>query len=143
MAQGWYYWHTNGALIYKRELGGTAADIRESDFARALWPFDPDDRESAWDLLVETLAAGVDKARIEKLAELWGCNDDDAELYAEHRNLLINRDGNTWCASGPGFVDIQQSPCGFGETKLEAIAELCSALGYRPSKIWGARFVDL
>ena len=36
MEQGWYYLHTNGDLIYKRELGGTAADIRESDFAKQL-----------------------------------------------------------------------------------------------------------
>jgi hypothetical protein len=46
--QGWYYLHTNGSLIYKRELGGTAADIRESDFARAMWPLDPADRAGAW-----------------------------------------------------------------------------------------------
>jgi hypothetical protein len=35
MIEGWYYLHTNGDLIYKRELGETAADIRESSFARA------------------------------------------------------------------------------------------------------------
>ena len=25
--EGWYYMHKNGEMIYKRELGGTAADI--------------------------------------------------------------------------------------------------------------------
>lgn len=131
---GWYYLHTNGSLIYKHELGGTAADIRESDFARALWSFDPGDREGVWDLLVEALAAGAYKGRVTELAEEWGCSDADADVYVERRGLLVNRDGDMWCASGPGFKNIQESPCGFGKTKLEAMAELCTALGYRPTK---------
>lgn len=45
---GWYYLHQNSDLIYKHEFGGTAADIRESDFARGLWPMDPEDRAGAW-----------------------------------------------------------------------------------------------
>ena len=45
--EGWYYLHENGDMIYKRELGGTDADIRESSFAKMLWPFDPDDRAGA------------------------------------------------------------------------------------------------
>ncbi len=56
---GWYYLHTNGELIYKRDLDGTAADIRESTFARALWPMEPSDREGAWRILIEGLAAGA------------------------------------------------------------------------------------
>ena len=64
---GWYYLHTNGELIYKRDLDGTAADIRESDFARALWPMDPTDRESAWTILVEALALGANEERIAEL----------------------------------------------------------------------------
>jgi len=39
MIEGYYYLHMNGDLIYKRETGDTAADIRESDFAVAMWPF--------------------------------------------------------------------------------------------------------
>lgn len=141
--QGWYYLHENGELIYKRELGGTASDIRESDFARVFWPVDPSDRAGAWDLLVEALAAGADKARVFEIAAKWGCDDEDAVIYAEHRGLLIDRDGNMWCASGPGFENIQESSCGFGETKLEAMAELCKSLGYKPSKMWGATFRSL
>ena len=63
--EGWYYLHENGSLIYKRELGGTAADIRESSFARAMWSYDPRDRENAWTMLVEAKAAGTEYQEVE------------------------------------------------------------------------------
>lgn len=31
------------------------------------------------------------------------------------------RDGALWCAVGAGFLDVRQSPCGFGETQAEAM----------------------
>lgn len=65
---GWYYLHTNGDLIFKCELGETAADIRESDFARCMWPMRPDDRAGAWDIAVEGLALGARKERVAELA---------------------------------------------------------------------------
>lgn len=48
MIEGWYYLHTNGQLIYKQELGETAADIRESSFAVMLWSFE-EDCQSRWE----------------------------------------------------------------------------------------------
>ena len=99
--EGWYYLHTNGELIYKRELGGTAADIRESDFARGLWPCDPGDRELAWRIVVEALAAGANKARVLELAAKWQCDDEDAETYAERVGCNLFMDGNKWCATLP------------------------------------------
>lgn len=140
---GWYYLHTNGDLIYKRELGETAADIRESPFAVGLWPVDQTDRKTAWDVCVEGLAAGANKIRIADLAKKWGCNNEDAAKYAEIVGCKIERDGNVWCATAPNFINLQESPAGYGKTALEAMAELCRALGYKPSKMWGATFKDL
>lgn len=140
---GWYYLHENGLLIYKRELGGTAADIRESTFARAMWPLDPEDRAGAWRIVVEGLAAGANKERVEELATLWHCNDADADNYAGHLGISIERDGNAWMAVPPWFENLQESPAGFGDTKLEAMAALCKEIGYLPSKMWGATFADL
>lgn len=140
---GWYYLHQNGSLIYKRELGGTAADIRESDFAIALWPFDPEDRAGAWHICVEGLAAGADKARVMELAKLWQCDDIDAPHYAKHLGGDIFMDGDQWCAVGPGFDNLQESPAGFGDTALEAFAALAKELGYKPSKMWGHAFQSL
>ena len=52
-----YYLHTNGELIHKNYTEGIEADFRESDFVKAFWVLDPEDRETAWTLLVEALAA--------------------------------------------------------------------------------------
>lgn len=140
---GWYYLHINGDLIYKRELGETAADIRESSFAKMLWPVDPEKREYAWRILIEALATGANKECIIELAHKWGCDDEDADVYADLVGCNIFIDGNQWCATDGSFTDLQQSPAGFGDTKLEAMAALAIELGYRPSKLWGATFHDL
>lgn len=141
--EGWYYLHTNGELIYKRELGGTAADIRESDFARCLWPMNPADRLCAWNIVVEGLAAGANKERVEELAKLWKCDDDDADIYGLHIGVQFMREGDQWMAHRLDYENLQESPVGFGPTKLEAMSELARALGYQPSKMWGASFADL
>ena len=141
--QGWYYLHVNGDLIYKRDLGGTAADIRESGFARALWPMDPSDREGAWRICVEGLAAGATPERIKELAAKWGCDDGDADQYAARVGIAVSRDGDMWSASAGNFTNLAESPCGFGKTKLEAFADLAKRLGYKPSKMWGITFHDL
>lgn len=36
----------------------------------------------------------------------------------------VYMDGNAWCAVLPDFANIQESPCGFGDTPEEARAEL-------------------
>ena len=143
MITGFYYLHTNGNLIFKHNLPGTVADLRESDFAVMLWPLDTEDRESAWQILVEGLACGADLARVQELAVKWHCDNDDAQVYADRVGVLLSIDGDQWCATHMGFVNLQQSSAGFGNTALEAMAELCKELGYKPQKMWGASFVDL
>ena len=140
---GWYYLHTNGDLIYKRELGGTAADIRESPFAIMLWPVIPHEREGAWTILVEALALGARPERIKELAEQWKCDDDDAQTYAERIRAKLFKDGDQWCVARADFINLQESPAGFGSTCLEALADLCKVLGYKPGKTWGTPFKDL
>lgn len=140
---GWYYLHTNGDLIYKRDLEGTAADIRESDFAVGLWPINETDRLTAWNILVEGLAAGANPARVAELADLWNCNNADAEIYAQHVGVQFLQEGSQWMAVRQDFQNLQESLAGFGATKLEAMAELAKALGYRPNKMWGPTFQTL
>ena len=140
---GWYYLHTNGSLIYKRELGGTAADIRESDFARALWPMDPEDRAGAWRICVEALAAGAEPKRVAELAAKWKCDDEDAGNYADRIGVVLKMDGSQWFAHRRDFVNLQESPAGFGYTALEAMSELAKDVGYTPSKMWGSTFERL
>lgn len=141
-ASGYYYLHVNGQLIYK--AGPDAiTDIRDSDLARGVWPLDPTDRAGAWRIVVEAGAAGASPARIEELAALWKCTDEDAAHYAEHVGARLFKDGADWCATRADFVNLQESPSGFGATALMALQALASSLGYRPSKMWGATFADL
>lgn len=139
---GFYYLHTNGDLIYKPGLDA-AADIRESDFARAMWPLDPQDRETAWAILIESDSLGADPKRIAELAEKWGCDDDDARHYADRLDITLEMDGNKWCAKPPGFIDLVQSHAGFGDSCLDAMSELCAALGYTGGKMWNHTFRTL
>lgn len=143
MIEGWYYLHVNGDLIYKADTEGQAADIRDSDLALALWPFDPSDREGAWQIIVESLAAGARPGRVADLAAKWGCTDNDGQIYAERLGIKIGRDGNQWYATRADFVNLQESPAGFGTTICEALSALAKDLGYSPSKLWGAHLSDL
>ena len=43
--------------------------------------------------------------------------------------IRVFRDGEAWCAVGPGFVNIQESACGFGSTPGIALIEL---IGHDP-----------
>ena len=139
-----YYLHENGDLIHKGKIDGSiAADIRESPFARGLWFLDTDNREDAWSILVEALAGGAKAKRIQELAELWGCNDNDSPNYAQRLGFLLGKDGSAWCATRSDFINLQESPAGFGDTALEAMAALAKELGYHPSKMWGSTFRDL
>jgi hypothetical protein len=73
----------------------------------------------------------------------WRCNDADAPIYAERVGCRLERDGNQWHACRFDFVNIQESPSGFGSTCLEAMAELCKGLGFKASKMWGQTFSGL
>jgi hypothetical protein len=50
----------------------------------------------------------------------------DIGVIAHGYHLL--RDGDAWAAVGPDFVDLQQSPAGFGATPEEAVGALRAAL---------------
>jgi len=143
MINGWYYLHTNGSLIYRDNLPGMAADIRESDLAVMLWPVDTGNRESAWGILVEALACNADINRIKELAVKWQCDDNDAQIYAQRVGVQLFMEGDQWGATKEDFINLQESPAGFGSTALEAMAALCKELGYKPRKTWGSHFTDL
>ena len=140
---GWYYLHINGKMIYKGSAYTDVADLRESDMVKMFWPFTASDRCGAWSLLVEALASGADPDRVKELAEKWGCNDKDAEMYCSVIGVDIELDGGSWCAHRQDFINLQESNAGFGETILDALAHLCKDLGYKPQKMWGTTFEKL
>jgi len=126
MNDGYYYLHTNGDVIYKK-----FEPEADSPFVVKVWPVNVEDRAQAWLIAIEALALGARKQRIDELARKWGLTDEDALLFVKHARLSngtpafeLTRDGNKWCATYHNFIDLQTSHAGFGDTALEAFAEL-------------------
>ncbi len=149
--QGYYYLHENGDLIYKN--GSDAIlDIRDSDLCHSAWAW-TGERQCAWQICVESLSLienlrGTEeakrlKARVNELAEKWGLTDSDAEQYAEFIGIKLGIDGNQKTATKTDFINLQESPCGFGDSNLYAMASLCHELEYRGGKMWNTTFQDL
>ncbi|ULI45854.1 hypothetical protein HUZ43_17840 [Raoultella ornithinolytica] len=139
---GWYYLHQNGDLIYKPSPDAIV-DIRDSDFAVCSWPVDVSSRKLAWEMLVEAMALGARESRIFELAEKWNCNDEDADMFASVIGVDLEIDGNQWCAHRSDFVNLEESPAGFGESKLLAMADLARNLGISGGHMWRSSFSDL
>jgi hypothetical protein len=118
---GYYYLHTNGALIWKK-----FRPEDDSPFVRRVWGVDVRSRFSAWVVAIEALALGADRTRIDELAAKWGLTDEDGQEFVRRSNgkFRLFRDGDQWCAVFDDFVNLQESKAGFGETCLEALAEL-------------------
>lgn len=125
MTEGFYYLHENGELIFKVGLPGTEKDLQDSDLVKQYWPIDDKNRATAWTVLVEGLAAGANKDTVMRLAKKWKCDDDDAKVFAERTGLTLSIDGNQKVAFENGFDNLQESMAGFGDTYLEAMADLC------------------
>jgi len=119
---GFYYLHENGSVIYKK----FKPEMEPGGFVKRVWKIDTTSRFDAWIICIEALAMGADKKRIEELATLWQLTDDDAEVFAglSDSQLVLSKDGDSWCATFGDFVDLQESQAGFGDTALEALAAL-------------------
>ena len=142
MIQGYFYLHVNGDLIYKNNPDAIT-DIRDSDFCRSVWVYNGE-RATAWQILVEALSLGAKQKRIEELAKKWGCDNKDAKHYAQYLGLQLDVDGTAKTARRPNdFFTYPESPCGFGDTYLEAMADLCKQLGFVGGKMWNSTFIDL
>lgn len=134
--QGYYYLHVNGDLIFKPGVAYNDSDFVESDFVKAYWFIDTTNREDAWTVLVEALALGAKKEHVMKLANQWECNDEDAMIYAERVNVHVDRDGDKWMVTFRNFINLQESMAGFGDTVLEAMADLARQTPINRSGPW-------
>lgn len=119
-SDGYYYLHTNGDLIYKKFMPEL-----DSDFVVKVWAFDKSQRGHAWIIAIEALALGANKERIFELKEKWGLTDSDAGEFVKEVGLFnLFLDQNMWCATFSDFTNLQESQAGFGDTALEAFADL-------------------
>lgn len=137
---GWYYLHTSGDIIWKAAAYTDVADLRDSDFVVAFWPFRDGDREAGWTMLVEALAAGANVRRVDELAAAWGMTDADGREYASRINVTLALDEAGWLAVPEG-AEPSTAAVGRGPSVLTALAALAAACGWRPSKM-GPSFPD-
>jgi hypothetical protein len=64
-------------------------------------------------------------------------------MFASVIGVDLEIDGNQWCAHRTDFVNLQESPAGFGESKLLAMADLARNRGIRGGHMWRSSFSDL
>ena len=144
MIEGYYYLHTNGDLIYKPDIdGGVFSDLRDSDFVRIIWTFDKTDRLCAWRILIEATILGANQKRIDELVDSWECTDDDGLIYADKIGVEVINDEGSWCANRTDFINLAESPAGYGESVLEALAELGKSLDFVPDRLGTKSFADV
>src|SRR3990172_4040482 len=139
--KGYFYLHENGSLIYKNSPDAIV-DIRDSDFCKSAWSWDGTPA-NAWQICVEALAIGVNKERVFELASKWNVNDNDANNYASYLGIVLGIDGDKKMVHRTDFENVQESACGFGDTYLQAMADLCKNLGFVGGKMWNSTFKDL
>ena len=82
-------------------------------------------------LAIENLESSENATKATSLVSNFLSNLND---YISHINELndeydrdeyrIFKDGSAWCATRGGFVNLQESPAGFGETPSDALNEL-------------------
>ena len=68
--------------------------------------------------------AKADKRRLELEIRVTESLAEITTLDKENPNYDIFMDGDSICATKKDFINLQESPAGFGDTKAEAIAEL-------------------
>lgn len=66
------------------------------------------------------------------LSILAFCNKHNERRIGQARPTIhpiqVYADGNMWCAIPTNFINLQESPAGFGDTMIEAIEKLCEAM---------------
>lgn len=56
-------------------------------------------------------------------ANIFACNAGPMPDWW-NTDIDVKLDGDMWCATGAGFIDLQSSPAGFGKSPREAVANL-------------------
>lgn len=123
---GYYYLHTNGDLIYKTTLAvDSDPNYFDSPFVRKSWPINLSERATAYTLLLDAEAMGARASRIKELKAKWNITEEDTQTFADRMGFLLSMDGDKWFARCPDFVNVQESPSGFGNTRWDALVALC------------------
>jgi len=126
MKDGYYYLHTDGDLIYKpSSVIDHDPSYFDSDFVKRVWPFKSEERESAYIMLIDAQAMGAKVERITELRMKWAMTEEDTQIWAYLTGFKLFEDGDQWCATLPTFINLVESAAGFGNTRWDALVELC------------------
>lgn len=60
-------------------------------------------------------------------ANIFACNAGPAPVWWE-TEIDVFKDGNQWCATMADFINLQESPAGFGRSPNEAVKNLAEGL---------------
>lgn len=132
---GFYYLHTEGALIFKRFDEQRERDLIESPFVSCYWPFDSGNRAHAWQIVICATVAGVHPDRVRVLREMWGCAEEDADKFAEYLGITLGEDQGMMRAVRLATpMSDEKVIVGSGKTKFEALVDLAKAVGWKPNK---------
>jgi len=71
------------------------------------------DYGGGWACISPNCPSGIENKGQHETPPWWNCH------------INVYRDGDAWCAVGPGFMNLQESPAGFGRSPGEAVSVLC------------------
>lgn len=54
-------------------------------------------------------------------------------IFNPDEDYRIFKDGDQWCCVGPGFINLQESPAGFGPTPQTAVEDLLGGFVFVPT----------
>lgn len=128
----WMYLHVHGTLHFKQCY---ADELLDSPFVRCYWPCD-NSRQSLWQVAIESLAMGVSRAEVLRVLESNKFEIDDCVNYINFLNARLSKDGNQWCVTRGDFVNLEVSPSGFGDTPMDALADLLKNVGFKGRGMW-------
>lgn len=118
---GWYYFHENKDLIFKREK----PEMESGGFVKRVWPFDPEDRAGAYCILIEAAVMDAQPHRLGELLEKWQVTDDDCLIAAGYYCMLLVQNGprDSWEKWAVRWAD-KDTPVGYGPTAFRAMVDL-------------------
>lgn len=142
---GYYYLHSESKDLIYKHANYEISNLRDSDFVQMFWTIDTKSRLNAWCILIEALALGANKLRVESLADKWQCHDNDAIIFCQHAGINLSKHYN----EDQKLFHYEASTLnnkykGYGFNALGALSALCRNLDFIVSKLgWHDTFLDL
>jgi hypothetical protein len=142
--EGWYVLYEDRSLKYHTAKNGySQGQLSTYETIVDIWPFDPDERLTAYEIIITSALQGVGADRINQLAHLWSMTREDLEMFLTVTGVTMLEERGRFYAMKKGQILLNGARGLGGATTLEALVMLAGELGYKPSKTMKTNFVDL